>query len=82
MRGSNVSESKMRIIFHFIHQRTSKENVDFLKDGYGNGGGTWGNSNRQRVKALFSAEKYISMNPEMCKMELWVIPMPIAEQES
>ena len=30
----------------------------------------------------FSAEKYINVNPEMCKMELWVIPVPITEQES
>jgi len=25
----------------------------------------------------FSAEKYVILAPEMCKMELWVIPMPI-----
>jgi AraC family transcriptional regulator len=30
----------------------------------------------------FSAEKYINVNPEMCKMELWVIPLPVPEQES
>lgn len=29
----------------------------------------------------FSAEKYINVNPEMCKMELWVIPVPVTEQE-
>lgn len=30
----------------------------------------------------FSAEKYISVNPDTCKMELWVIPVPATEQES
>lgn len=27
----------------------------------------------------FSAEKYVSATPEMCKMELWVMPVPITE---
>jgi AraC family transcriptional regulator len=30
----------------------------------------------------FSAEKYVTVSPEMCKMELWVIPVPATEQES
>lgn len=30
----------------------------------------------------FSAEKYISINPKMCKMELWVIPVSVTDQES
>ena len=30
----------------------------------------------------FSAEKYIRVNPEICKMELWVIPVPVTESES
>jgi len=30
----------------------------------------------------FSAEKYVTVNPEICKMELWVIPVPVNEQES
>ncbi len=30
----------------------------------------------------FSAEKYISVNSKICKMELWVIPVPVTDQES
>jgi len=30
----------------------------------------------------FSAEKYINVNPDICKMELWVIPVPVSEPES
>ncbi len=30
----------------------------------------------------FSAEKYISVNPQMCKMELWVIPVTITDKKS
>lgn len=30
----------------------------------------------------FSVEKYINANHEMCKMELWVIPVPATELES
>jgi len=30
----------------------------------------------------FSAEKYMGLNPDMCQMELWVIPVPIIEKES
>jgi len=30
----------------------------------------------------FSAEKYIGVNPGICKMEIWVIPVPVAESES
>jgi len=30
----------------------------------------------------FSAEKYINVNPQMCKMELWVIPVPDTDQKS
>ena len=30
----------------------------------------------------FSAEKYISVNTEICKMELWVIPVAVAGSES
>jgi len=29
----------------------------------------------------FSAEKYISVTPDMCKIELWVIPVPITEKK-
>jgi len=28
----------------------------------------------------FSAEKYVTVSPEMCKMELWVIPVPVNEK--
>ena len=30
----------------------------------------------------FSAEKYMGLNPDMCEMEIWVIPVPVAESES
>jgi AraC family transcriptional regulator len=29
----------------------------------------------------FSAEKYVAIDPEACRMELWVIPVPITEPE-
>ena len=41
--SNNVSERKMRILSHFLHQRTPKENVTFLKNEYGQSGGGWGN---------------------------------------
>lgn len=30
----------------------------------------------------FSAEKYINSNPGICKMELWVLPVPVTGEES
>jgi len=29
----------------------------------------------------FSAEKYVTVSPEICKMELWVIPVPINDKD-
>ena len=40
-KGSNVSEGKMRILSHFLHDHTTKERIDFLKDEYGWGGSSW-----------------------------------------
>ena len=38
-RGSNISESKFRILSYFLHDHTPKERADFLKKEYGHGGG-------------------------------------------
>ena len=43
--------------------------------------GTWLPNHRLTTQP-FSAEKYISTNPESCKMEIWVLPIPVTEQES
>ena len=53
-RGSNVTEGKMRIFSHFLHEHTSKERIDFLKNEYGHGGGTWidGWSNAEPGKGI------------------------------
>jgi len=40
--------------------------------------GTWLPKHNLSTKP-FSAEKYVAVTPEMCKMELWVIPVPIKE---
>jgi diadenosine tetraphosphatase ApaH/serine/threonine PP2A family protein phosphatase len=40
-QGSNVSESKYRILSYFLNDHTAKERADFLKNEYGHGGGTW-----------------------------------------
>jgi len=40
--------------------------------------GTW-LPNHNLSTEPFSAEKYVTVTPEMCKMELWVIPVPIKE---
>ena len=39
-RGSNISQSKMRIFSFFLHEHTDKEKADFLKKEYGWGGRT------------------------------------------
>jgi len=39
-RGAH-SKGKLGIIAHFLQDHTPKERVDFLKDHYGNSGGTW-----------------------------------------
>lgn len=39
-RGSSFSQGKFRIYSYFLHEHTSKEKADFLKNEYGTGGGT------------------------------------------
>ena len=39
-RGSNIQESKMRIYNQFINSLSSEENIKFLKNEYGWGGGS------------------------------------------
>lgn len=39
-RGSSFSQSKYRIYSYFLHEHTSKEKADFLKNEYGTGGRT------------------------------------------
>ena len=53
-RGSNVSESKMRIFSYFLKDHTTKEHINFLKDTYGWSGGTWidGWSNAEPSKGI------------------------------
>ena len=46
--GSNFSESKFRILSHFLNDRTPKETIDFLKREYGHGGSTWTDTNGWR----------------------------------
>ena len=40
--GSSVSEGKFRILSFFLNNSDEKEQIKFLKDEYGHGGGTWG----------------------------------------
>jgi hypothetical protein len=53
-RGSHFTEGKMRIFSHFLNEHTSKERIDFLKNEYGHGGGTWGDgwSNAEPGKGI------------------------------
>jgi hypothetical protein len=44
-RGSNVSEGKFRILSYFLGDHSEKERINFLKDEYGHGGGTWTEGN-------------------------------------
>lgn len=39
--GSHVQEGKFRILSHFLSDHTDKERIDFLKNEYGYGGGSW-----------------------------------------
>jgi len=43
--------------------------------------GTWLPKHKLTAQP-FSAEKYADINSEICKMELWIIPVPVTEQES
>jgi len=43
--------------------------------------GTWLPKHKLTAQP-FSAEKYADINSEICKMELWIIPVPVIEQES
>ena len=43
--------------------------------------GTWLPKHKLSTQA-FSAEKYVDVHSEICKMELWIIPVPVTEQES
>jgi len=43
--------------------------------------GTW-LPNHQLSTKPFSVEKYVMVNPKLCKMELWVIPTPMTAQEA
>ena len=40
--GSDMGEGKLRMLSHFLHDHTPKENQDFVKSQYGHGGGSWG----------------------------------------
>ena len=54
-RGGSYSEGKLRILSHFLNEHTPKERQDFLKNEYGNGGGTWiggGNQNYEPSKGI------------------------------
>ncbi|GHU87360.1 hypothetical protein FACS1894202_01510 [Clostridia bacterium] len=41
LHGGNYSEGKYRILSHFLNNNGDKERIDFLKEAYGNGGGSW-----------------------------------------
>jgi len=44
-RGSSFSEGKFRILSYFLSDHSDKEKMDFLKNEYGHGGGTWSATN-------------------------------------
>jgi hypothetical protein len=44
-RGSQFNEGKFRTLSVFLSNTSSKERIDFLKNEYGTGGGTWSEGN-------------------------------------